>query len=899
MSFNKLLERQLQKHLPDASPGADALTGPDREGFVRFINAVNNSYNAFEKDLALSARAFHISEQDFKAINEQLTEEINIRKIGIKNLKEAISSLDDSVEWVADEAGDENNLIQTLTYLKDQIAKRKKVETDLKQSEYRLSATANRLTQLISNLNNGILVEDENRKIILANQLFCDMFGIPAPPDQLTGRDCSGSAEQSKFLCKDPIAFVARIDELLAHKQLVTGDELELVDGRVLVRDYVPIFIEEDYKGHLWKYKDITEEKHHQKELQRLALVASANENGVTFCRPDGVVFWANEGFLKLTGYTLEDLGKKTAVELCKGPLSDRALLREMVDDFMNGRNFDVEVIHYRKDGTWFWGRAKGQAILDATGKLEQYFAIIEDITERKLVEAALIEARESAVESSQAKEIFLANMSHEIRTPMNAILGMSRQLQKTELSGKQRSFLDTIHSAAENLLVIINDILDISKIEAGKLTLEKIGFRMQDVIMRIKKVMLHKAEEKGLRLSVSIGEEVSPFLLGDPYRLNQVLLNLVSNAIKFTEQGEVTIDCQSGERSGRRQTISLKVTDTGIGMDKGFTQHLFQKFSQEDKTIARKYGGTGLGMSISKQLVELMDGHIQVFSEKGKGTEIILFIPFDIGREEDLPAREESPADAVILKDKRILLVEDNEMNRFLANTVLSNYGAVVSEAVNGMEAVEAVKNNPYDIVLMDVQMPVMDGREATRLIRKDLDKKIPIIALTANAIKGEMDICLAAGMSDYVSKPFEEDDLIKKICHWLGKDLPTVVKPKNEVAETQLYSLTQLEAAGRGDEAFMQEMLQLVVGQIPADVVEIRAAYVSRHFDTIRTIAHRIKPVLGNLGIHVLKDEIREMESLATENKPSPRLENLIVHLEEVASKVISDIRITRKIS
>ena len=467
----------------------------------------------------------------------------------------------------------------------------------VKESQYRLSTTTNRLSQLITNLNNGILVEDENRKILLANQLFCDMFSVPAPPDHLIGLDCSGSAEQSKHLCKDPDAFVARIHKLLADKQLVTGDELELVDGRVLVRDYVPIRIENDYKGHLWTYKDITEERYYQKELQRLALVASANENGVTFCGPDGVISWANEGFLKLTGYSMEDLEGKTPVELCKGPLSDRPVLRGLADDFANGRNFDAEVIHYRKDGSWFWGRAKGQAILDDGGKLIQYFAIIEDITQRKNAEAALIEARESAVESSQAKEIFFANIN---------------------------------------------------------------------------------------------------------------------------------------------------------------------------STVARRYGGTGLGMSISKQLVELMDGHIQAFSEKGKGTEIVLSISFGVGREADLPAKVESPADAIILKGKRILLVEDNEVNRFLANTILTNYGAVVSEVVNGIEAVGALKTHSYDIVLMDVQMPVMDGREATRLIRREVDQKIPIIALTANALKGEMDLCLAAGMNDYVSKPFEEDDLVKKICRY-----------------------------------------------------------------------------------------------------------------------------------
>jgi len=606
-------------------------------------------------------------------------------------------------------------------------------------------------------------------------------------------------------------------------------------------------------EGHL-----STEENYYQDELKRLSLVASANENGVAFCHPDGTIFWTNEGFSKLTGYSTAEMKNRTPVELCKGSLSNRTVLRGMVDDFLNGRNFDVEVIHYRKDGSWFWGRAKGQAIFNDQGnKVIQYFAIIEDITDRKNVEAALIEARESAEESSQAKETFLANMSHEIRTPMNAILGMSRQLQKTELVARQRRYLDTIHSAAENLLVIINDILDISKIEAGKLTLEKIGFRIRDVLTRVERVMLHKAEEKGLRLSLSIEDSVCAFLLGDPYRLNQVLLNLVSNAIKFTEHGSVSIACRSMENKQGRQTVCLAVSDTGIGMESTFTQNLFQKFLQEDKTVARKFGGTGLGMSISKQLVELMEGTIDVCSEKGKGTVIHLSIPFEIGQESDLPVKK-APVDAAILKGSNILLVEDNEMNRLLANTVLNNYGAVVSEATNGQEAVEAVRKNSYDLILMDVQMPVMDGRKATTVIRKDLDQQIPIIALTANAIKGEMEICIGAGMNDYVSKPFEEDDLIKVICHWLRKDPAVVMENTRINTQKPMYSLEQLKKAGRGDDNFMHKMLQLVINQLPLSVKEIKDAYGAQHFDALGAAAHRIKPVLDNLCIYELMDEI-----------------------------------------
>jgi CheY-like chemotaxis protein len=363
--------------------------------------------------------------------------------------------------------------------------------------------------------------------------------------------------------------------------------------------------------------------------------------------------------------------------------------------------------------------------------------------------------------------------MSHEIRTPMNAILGMANQLAKTPLDSKQMFYLDTINSASENLLVIINDILDLSKIEAGKLQLENIGFAPKEVVNRAMQVLMHKAEEKGLYLTDSkCITDLWPVLMGDPYRLNQVLLNLISNAIKFTEKGGVNICSNIVNETAATQTICISIQDTGIGMDEAFVNNLFDKFSQEDVSVTRQYGGTGLGMSICKDLIELMGGEIKVESKKGTGTKVSFTVEFTKGNTSNLPAKETACITKEVLAGRKILVVDDNKMNRLVAKTILSNYGAVVTEAVNGSEAIEMLLNADIEVVLMDIQMPVMGGVEATRIIRDNISKSLPVIALTANAIKGDNEKYIEGGMSAYLSKPFKEMDLLNIVASWVNKE-------------------------------------------------------------------------------------------------------------------------------
>lgn len=642
-----------------------------------------------------------------------------------------------------------------------------KINFQKKEIEY----NANRLSSLITNLHAGVLLEDENRNISLINKRFCEFFEMPAEPSDLIGIDCTSAASQSKHLFKEPDNFVGRIEEILQNKKLVIGDILELCSGKYLERDFIPIWKDTDYTGHLWIYTEITERINAEKELK---------------------------------------IAKKVTEELAR------------------------------------------------------------------------------------AKQSFLANMSHEIRTPMNAIIGMTRQLTKTTLTQTQRFYLNTINGAADNLLIIINDILDLSKIEAGKLSIEKIGFVLKEVIDRSIEVMRHKAEEKGLQLSNAYyNDTIAPVLIGDPYRINQVLLNIISNAIKFTDRGGVSISCEVEEDDAIEQVLSITITDTGIGMDEEFIKHLFQKFSQEDESITRRFGGTGLGMNICKELVELMGGALIVKSKKDIGTSLIIKIRFNKGTADSLPLKEVLEFNEHILSEKKILLTDDNEMNRLVASVILKNLGAEVTEAQNGKDAIQKMNAQDFDIVLMDVQMPVMDGITATKIIRDTISRDIPIIALTAFAIKGDEQKFLDAGMNGYISKPFDELHFIKVVCRWLGNEnilLPTEPKKEKKAA---LYDLSQLESISKGDKNFIKKMVELFIREGEKSIHEITEAYNLQNIAKVKSIAHKMKPSIENMGIMCVSEELRVLENAELSLENYEELGLHVQRLEKVMCSVILELK------
>jgi signal transduction histidine kinase/CheY-like chemotaxis protein len=387
-----------------------------------------------------------------------------------------------------------------------------------------------------------------------------------------------------------------------------------------------------------------------------------------------------------------------------------------------------------------------------------------------------LTSAKIKAEQSSIAKQQFLANMSHEIRTPLNGIDGMAKLLEKTSLTKEQQEYNLAIRTSSDNLLVIINDILDFSKIEAGKLTIEKIGFNLKEIINRIINTMSYKTEEKGINLESEIDINISEILIGDPTRINQIIINLLNNAIKFTSKGCVKLKCKLVGKSPITNTIKFEVIDTGIGVDPKNISKIFENFSQEDESTTRKFGGTGLGLTISKQLIELFNGELKVKSKKGKGTTFYFTVEFPLGSSKDWLKEEITVTNWESLKHKKVLLVEDNKINQFLATTILKNWKMKVEVAENGLIAIEKLKDQNFDVVLMDMQMPIMGGIEATGIIREELKSSIPIIALTARAIKGVDEECFEAGMNDYISKPFNQSELFNKILNLINYGTKTL---------------------------------------------------------------------------------------------------------------------------
>jgi len=781
----------------------------------------------------------------------------------------------------------EKNLLTIFTQILVNVRERLVLERNL-------SRTVEMLKKLLANLQSGILMEDEKRQIIFTNDLFCNMFSVPVSADDMIGLDCTNSAEESKGLFKDEDYFVRRISEILQEKKIVTNELLEMKNGKFLERDYIPIFINDTYQGHLWKYNDISERKKAEDQLRRQEekyrnIIANMNL-GLLEVDNNEQIRYANQSFCEISGYEADELIDKNPGQLFIYGEENLHFVEEQIELRKKGISSVYQLPVKNKRGEIRWWAISGAPNYDDQGNLLGAIGIHLDITDQKKLEEELKLQRAKAVEASKAKEVFLANMSHEIRTPLNAIIGFLRELKRIGVSGSQQEFLDYSFNASQHLLSIINNILDISKIESGEMILEHKSFSLKESVENVITILKPKATEKTLMLTTSFSDKLYPVFKGDSSKIEQVLYNIIGNSLKFTNSGKISVDCKVLQDSSHHQLLSISITDTGIGMSEEYIRRIFKKFNQEDSSISRKYGGTGLGMSITRELIHLMKGEIDVKSEKDVGTCITIQLSLDKGSKQS-PKEAAAEKKDIVLDGIRVLLVEDNELNQLVAENSLKHYNCSVTKADNGIIAVELLGKEEFDIILMDIQMPEMDGIEATQILREKMGIKTPIIALTANAFKSEIDKCISIGMDDYITKPFAEESLVTIMDKHLSRQKS---QPEGVPVNTRQYDLTGIQKLGQGDEEFIRKIITLFITQTQEMIPMIELAFDNQNFAEIARLVHKIRPSVEAVGITSISGDLMKLEVSAKEhNVDISKLLSLFSKIRNTLTEAITQMK------
>ncbi|MBG6185727.1 response regulator [Flavobacterium sp. CAN_S2] len=590
----------------------------------------------------------------------------------------------------------------------------------------------------------------------------------------------------------------------------------------------------------------------------------------------------------------------------CFTDAEDLALYEDNLEHVKN-TNAEVQFQHSitSKKGTLKHISVFIKCLNDETGKPCKILGTIQDISEQKRTEAELIKAKELAEKAVVIKEQFLTNMSHEIRTPMNGIIGFARILESTNLDNDQKQSVEAIKKASHNLMFIINDILDFSKIEANKVTFEAVDFSLSKTVNSVIELLCPNAKEKKIKLLYDIDPDINDNLIGDPTKLSQILVNLVGNALKFTEKGYVEVVVTEMLETETDSLIKFSVIDTGIGIPKDKIDSIFESFNQASNETTRKYGGTGLGLTITRKLVELQGGKITVESVVSKGSEFSFSLEYK--KAQKGTANNTKLKNVAIapdfLKDIKILLVEDNELNQLLAVKVFGKWDKQIDIADNGKIAIEKITNNDYDIILMDIQMPEMDGNELTYHIRTKMGDKsaVPIIALTAHATLEEEKRCLQNGMNDYLSKPYDFNVLLEKLYQNLNKNKGNTIKspelPTPEMTTEKLINFKYLKDFAEGDDSFIKNMISIFLENTPETMAIILKSNKNDDIKTLKEEIHKLKSSISLLGITKASDSIAIIENEIETNPLSEKRKEEVVYLNEICQLAIKELELVEE--
>ncbi len=773
------------------------------------------------------------------------------------------------------------------------VTKQKLIEANLDKSLKEISGYKKALDE-----SSIVAITDNNGIINFANDNFCKISKYSR--DELIGQNHSivNSGHHPK-------AFMQDLWETISSNKIWRGEiKNKAKDGTIYWVDttIVPFTNEE---GDIYQYVSIRSDITAKKLLSQysLSLIEASRDPLVTISL-EGKIMDMNEAMVKVTGSTREKIKGSDFKNYFTDPQKASEIYHQVFEKGFVA-DYPLTIKDHKLTDVLF----NGSVYSDDKGNVLGAVIVARDITEQKKNEKELIEAKvfaelateiaevakEKAEYAVKAKQQFLSNMSHEIRTPMNAIIGFTKVVLRTELTTKQREYLDAIKQSGDALIVLINDILDLAKVDAGKMMFEKTPFKLSSSISSMLHLFESKIQEKNLELIKEYDVTIPEVLIGDPVRLHQIILNLVSNAIKFTNKGSIKVSVKLISQTDETVKIKFSVSDTGIGIADHKLKSIFENFQQASSGTSRIYGGTGLGLAIVKQLVEAQGGKVVVKSEIMEGSTFSFQLNFT--KTNTKPELETGMIEKdVEIKNIKVLVVEDIALNQLLMKTLLDDFGFERDIASNGRIAIEKLEQKTYDIILMDLQMPEMNGFEATEYIRNEMKLTIPIIALTADVTTVDLEKCKAVGMNDYIAKPVDDRLLYSKIIGLVKKpiSIATSEDQKNSSEQIKYTDLTYLMQRTKSNPDLMMEMIALYLEQTPPLIISMKQSIQDKDWHMLHATVHKMIPSFSIVGINKnFEDIAKKIQEYATAQEQTEAIQEMVTQLEDICTKACKELK------
>jgi len=636
------------------------------------------------------------------------------------------------------------------------------------------------------------------------------------------------------------------------------------------LHDYIPV-------------NSLKELNTYQKILDNTAIIVLADS--------DRQIIYVNARFCEKSGFTRDEVIGKS-MDFLRAPGQTVGLQSDLWETLENGKVWNGVLLNIKKNDETFWEEAIIYPFKENGGKPYQYLSIGSDVTQFK--------------NAMQIKDQFLANMSHELRTPLHSIYSLTHLLEETSLTDEQSSFVENILNATDILMRMVEDMLDLNKIENGLIKFEKKIFNPHIIVNSLSKMFKEKTRSKKLNFSLQCDSNLPEFVLGDPYRLKQILVHLLENAIKYTPKGSIGFSCRLASKDIESYVLEFTVDDTGIGIARENLNVILEKFHQVNMDDKRVFKGQGIGLSIVKQLIELQQGEFTISSVENQGTQVQFLIPYQFpASDTDMEAKSQINGYTEHISSMKVLIAEDVDINQLVIKKHMQKFGFQADFAENGKIAIEKLKTGNYDIILMDMQMPVMDGYEAIRAIRKDFPepvRSIPIISITASVMGEAPQKCLEAGANDYVPKPYDIAELRKKMDKWVCDKNPNSINSENghdmmdqqnKATQGSLIDLDYLNQLSEGDDDFSISMLSYFLDNTPSVLSDLNQFYKEKDWKSLRNVAHKFKPQLTFMGIKSVFNEVENIEQFSASGNNTDQIPALIEKTERVCNEAMLEIR------